>query len=60
MTATAPRNGLYVPTTDDTVCWDCSHEVDEHIGTGGSCIAYVIQFGRENFCPCRNFVPDSP
>lgn len=55
----APHNPLHVPPTDDEVCKECHHETDEHVGAGGSCIAYVIQFGRENFCPCRVFVPDS-
>ena len=47
-----------VPAADDAACWGCGHESDEHLGTMGSCTAYVITHGRETFCLCRDFVPD--
>lgn len=57
MTASAAR-----PTsvTDVGVCADCDHESDEHVGANGACIAYVIRFGVERFCACRDYLPDNP
>lgn len=59
MSAHAPGGRMGAPVTEDTVCWNCPHQADEHIGAGGSCVAYVIQFGREHFCLCRAYVPDA-
>ena len=58
MSAGTPRWGR-TQLDADTVCWDCQHAPDEHIGASGSCIAYVITLGRETFCLCRCFTPDS-
>ncbi len=58
MSGPAPRWGR-APVDPDTVCWDCQHAPDEHVGAQGSCIAYVIRFELETFCLCRCFTPDS-
>ena len=42
------------------VCADCDHGADEHVGANGACIAYVIRFGVERFCACRDYLPDNP
>lgn len=54
----APADRWRADTASDTDCWDCGHAPDEHVGTRGACVAYVVSLGRETFCLCRCFVPD--
>jgi hypothetical protein len=47
------------PVTTGT-CADCRHEHDEHIGASASCVAFVVEFGRERICYCTGFEPEDP
>ncbi|ART70549.1 hypothetical protein BTO20_20190 [Mycobacterium dioxanotrophicus] len=50
---------MTAPVTTGT-CADCPHEHDEHIGASSSCVAFVVEFGRERVCYCTGFEPEDP